>query len=202
MGNITSGFAGMGFGLSLIIAIGPQNIFILKQGLARKHVGAVVLICIVSDAILIAVGAGGMGTALRTYPDLIDIIRYAGAIFIVSYGTMALLRAIKPPKKSIIEASTDQPLIKAMVTCLAFTWLNPHVYLDTAILLGSVANAPGRNTLTFAIGAIVASSIWFSSLGYGARFLTPLFLKPIASRVLDVLVAFLMFAVGFALILG
>lgn len=202
MENITSVLSGMAFGLSLIIAIGPQNIFVLKQGLSRKHVGVVVLICVISDSVLIALGAGGMGAALRAHPGLIEIVRYSGAIFLIVYGAVALIRAIKPHDKNIIRTAKPHSLSKVIMTCLAFTWLNPHVYIDTALLLGTAANTPGQNTLVFAIGAISGSIIWFTGLGYGARFLTPLFTKPKAGRVLDFLVSGLMFSVAVVLLVG
>lgn len=199
--NLSSAISGLAFGLSLIIAIGPQNVFILRQGLNRKHVGIVVSICIISDALLIAVGAGGMGAALNAKPELVEVIRYIGAAFLIIYGSAAFIRGLKPKNEKFIEVTKSQSKSKAIITCLAFTWLNPHVYLDTAILLGSVANSAGRNASAFALGAIIGSTLWFTCLGYGAKYLNPLFKKPITTRVLDFAVAILMFFVAITLLI-
>ena len=194
--------SGLGFGLSLIIAIGAQNAFVLRQGLRREHVLPVVLICAVSDALLIALGVGGLGTLLQYVPWLLVVVRIGGAVFLITYGILAARRALRPAALIAEDDGKTTPLWTAVATVLALTWLNPHVYLDTVVLLGSVAGTHGDERWLFGAGAIVASILWFTALGYGARFLRPLFARPIAWRVLDGIIAIVMIAIAVSLLLG
>jgi len=194
--------SGLGFGLSLIIAIGAQNAFVLRQGLRREHVFAVVLICALSDAVLIALGVGGLGTLLQFVPWLLVVVRIGGAVFLIVYGILAARRAFRPAALIAEDAGTSTPLWTAIVTCLALTWLNPHVYLDTVVLLGSVAGTHGDDRWWFGLGAAAGSILWFTALGFGARYLRPLFAKPLAWRVLDGIIAVVMIAIAVSLLLG
>ena len=194
--------AGLGFGLSLIIAIGAQNAFVLRQGLRREHVLAVVLVCALSDALLIGLGVGGLGTLLQFVPWLIVVVRIGGAAFLIVYGILAVRRALRPKALVAEGGNGAMPLRTALGTVLALTWLNPHVYLDTVVLLGSVAGTHGGDRWWFGLGAALASIVWFTALGYGARLLRPLFAKPIAWRILDGSIAVVMFAIAVSLLLG
>jgi L-lysine exporter family protein LysE/ArgO len=194
--------AGFGFGLSLIVAIGAQNAFVLRQGLLRRHVFAVVAVCAVSDAALIAAGISGVGLAVDRVPVLMTVVRIGGAVFLVVYGIVAARRALRPGALKTDEARSSAGLTATVVTCLALTWLNPHVYLDTVVLLGSVANSHGDSRWMFGLGAAVSSLVWFTALGYGARLLRPVFARPIAWRILDAIIALVMFAIAASLLLG
>ncbi|MBO9193658.1 LysE/ArgO family amino acid transporter [Rhizobium sp. NPDC090275] len=192
MFSISAALSGLFLGASLIIAIGAQNAFILRQGLLRSHVFILCLICALSDALLIAAGVAGLGTLVSQSPTLITVVSLGGMLFLGTYSFMAFRRALHP---GAIEAGTPEPLgLKAAVaTCLAFTFLNPHVYLDTVVLLGSLSAAyHGADRLAYGLGAAAASFIWFFGLGYGARLLQPVFAKPAAWRVLDVLIGIVM----------
>ena len=194
--------SGLGFGLSLIIAIGAQNAFVLRQGLRREHVLPIVAICAVSDALLIGLGVGGLGTLLQYVPWLLVVVRIGGAAFLIVYGILAARRAFRPASLIAEDDGTATPLWTAVLTALALTWLNPHVYLDTIVLLGSVAGTHGEERWWFGIGAVVASILWFTALGFGARYLRPLFAKPIAWRILDGVIAVVMIAIAVSLLLG
>jgi L-lysine exporter family protein LysE/ArgO len=195
----TSGFV---LGLSLIVAIGAQNAFILRQGLLRRHVFVLCLICAVSDAALIAAGVAGLGTLVASSPGLTRAVAIGGAAFLFAYAAQALRRAWYP-KAMQADVNAPQRLGPAIVACLAFTFLNPHVYLDTVVLLGSLsARYDGSARLAYGAGAMIASFVWFFSLGYGARLLQPLFARPSAWRVLDVLIAVVMAAIGLSLLSG
>ncbi len=194
--------SGLGFGLSLIIAIGAQNAFVLRQGLRREHVLPVVAICALSDALLIALGVGGLGSLLQLVPWLLVVVRVGGAGFLIVYGVLAARRAFRPSALIAADDGTATPRWTAIVTVLALTWLNPHVYLDTVVLLGSVAGTHGDQRWWFGLGAIVASILWFTALGFGARYLRPLFAKPIAWRILDGVIAIVMIAIAVSLLLG
>jgi len=192
--------SGLLLGGSLIIAIGAQNAFILRQGLLRQHVFILCLICAFSDAVLIGLGVAGLGAIISGSKILIAVVTLGGAAFLAVYAFMALKRAISP---SGLEAAKSGPgsLKAAVLTCLAFTFLNPHVYLDTVLLVGGLSGRyEGSARLAFAIGAMSASFIWFFGLGYGARVLEPLFLKPSAWRVLDGLIAAVMAALSVSLL--
>lgn len=235
-------FAGLGLGLSLIIAIGAQNVFVLRQGIRREHVLAVVILCAASDAVLIAVGISGIGAVLEQLPWLLPVARWAGAAFLVGYGLLAARRALRPGATGLLAetaggrdeseleavavststasaggaestgaaASAQRPgrsglragtLGAALATAFALTWLNPHVYLDTVFLLGSVANGYGNDARwLFGAGAIIASVLWFASLGFGARYLGRWLATPRAWRILDGAIAVVMVVLGVLLV--
>jgi L-lysine exporter family protein LysE/ArgO len=187
-------------GASLIIAIGAQNAFILRQGLLRRHVFVLCLICALSDALLIGLGVAGLGTLISSSPRLISAVTLGGALFLFSYAVIALRRALHP---SALRASGagGGSLRAAIAACLAFTFLNPHVYLDTVVLVGSLsAKYAGSARFAFAEGAMAASFVWFFTLGYGARLFEPVFAKPAAWRILDSLIAIVMAAIGVSLL--
>ncbi|MGH1549143.1 LysE/ArgO family amino acid transporter [Leifsonia poae] len=193
-------FTGLGSAASLIIAIGAQNAFVLRQGLRRQHVLPIVIICVVSDAILIAAGVAGIGVIVKNAPVALDIVRLAGFVFLVGYAIFAARRALKPESLSTSGAVAGS-LAAAIGTCLAITWLNPHVYLDTVLLLGSLSAShgdPGR--WVFGAGAATASLLWFGMLGFGARFAAPVFAKPVAWRILDGAIAVLMLVLAVLLV--
>ncbi|QGX97884.1 amino acid transporter [Roseovarius faecimaris] len=190
--------AGFALGFSLILAIGAQNAFVLRQGLRRAHVFAVCLTCALSDAVLIAAGVAGFGALSEAVPGLESVMRYGGAAFLLAYGARSFHAAWKGGAQ-MGEGQRAGSLRAALLTCLALTWLNPHVYLDTVVLLGSVS-AQYDDRLSFALGGITASFVFFFSLGYGARILDPLFRRPEAWRVLDVLVGGVMWAIAVKLI--
>ena len=198
------GPAGEGFllGLSLILAIGAQNAFVLRQGLLRQHVLVVCLVCALSDAILIAAGVAGFGALVTRHPALPQWMTWFGAAFLAWYG-LGRLRAAAKPQALHPAAQPAGSLRTAVLACLAFTWLNPHVYLDTVVLLGGIAAryAPFDRTL-FALGAMTASFAFFFSLGYGARLLAPLFERPAAWRWLDLGVGLTMWLLALWLLLG
>ncbi|WP_264794913.1 LysE/ArgO family amino acid transporter [Arthrobacter mangrovi] len=200
---IQAALLGLGTGLALIVAIGAQNAFVLRQGIRGEHVAATVLICALSDAVLIAAGIVGIGTLIGAAPAVVVIIRFAGAAFLLAYGILAAKRAIRP---GALTASAQQgPLSRkaAVATVLALTWLNPHVYLDTVLLLGSVANSQaGGARWWFGGGAMLGSVLWFSALGFGARLLRPFFARPMSWRILDGLIALVMFGLGLRMALG
>jgi L-lysine exporter family protein LysE/ArgO len=178
---LLTALAGLGFGLSLIVAIGAQNAFVLRQGLRREHVLAVVLVCALSDAVLILLGIAGAGADWMTAPVVLTVVT-------------AALTADGPAVRA--------GLVATVGTVLALTWLNPHVYLDTVVLLGSIANTHGDGRWWFGLGAVLGSVIWFTALGYGARLLQPVFAKPVAWRVLDAIIAVVMIALAASLVIG
>lgn len=192
--------SGLLAGASLIIAIGAQNAFVLRQGIRREHVLAIVLVCAVSDIVLILLGVAGIGVLIEAAPVVLDIVRWAGAAFLVGYAIFAARRALRP-KALTLAATASTPPLASVLTALALTWLNPHVYLDTVLLLGSLASAQGDDARWyFAAGACVASILWFSALGFGARLLAPVFAKPAAWRVLDGAIAVVMLVLAIALL--
>lgn len=194
--------SGFLLGLSLIVAIGAQNAFILRQGLLRQHVFVLCLICALSDALLIAAGVAGLGTLIAQSPRLIIVVTVGGALFLFAYAAIAFRRALNP--QALKAAKSGEGSLKAAIAaCLAFTFLNPHVYLDTVVLLGSLsARFEGNSRIAYALGAAVGSFVWFFSLGYGARLLQPVFARPAAWRVLDVLIGLVMAAIGVGLLRG
>jgi L-lysine exporter family protein LysE/ArgO len=192
--------AGLGTGLSLIVAIGAQNAFVLRQGIRREHVPAIVAICATSDAVLIACGVAGIGAALQAWPAGLTAVAWIGGMFLLCYGALAARRALRPSSLTLDRsAPADRPRTTAL-TCLALTWLNPHVYLDTVLLLGSVANGYGERRWLFGVGAAAGSALWFSGLGFGARLLRGVFARPVAWRVLDALIAATMVTLGVIMI--
>jgi L-lysine exporter family protein LysE/ArgO len=195
--------AGVAFGLSLIVAIGPQNAYVLVQGVHRRHVGLVVGTCALSDVLMIGVGVTGAGAALAGRPEVARIATAGGVAFLLGYGAFALRRALRPaPREPDGGTAVARGRRAALLSCLAFTWLNPGVYVDTVFLVGPVAVAHGGQRWTFAAGAMVASVGWFVLLGYGARFLRPALRRPGAWRVLDLAVATVMAATATRLVLA
>lgn len=210
--------SGIGLGLSLIIAIGAQNVFVLRQGIRREHVLPVVIICAVSDALLIAAGVAGLGFVISAAPWLVVVARWAGALFLLAYGILAARRAWRGGEQlrvdpadaetSIARSSgggtstaTRTALAPVIATALALTWLNPHVYLDTVLMLGSIAATHGEDRWLFAAGAITASILWFTALGFGARYLGRWLRTERSWRILDALIAVVMITLAVSLVL-
>ena len=192
--------AGFLLGASLIIAIGAQNAFILRQGLLRSHVFVLCLICALSDALLIAAGVAGLGAVIARSPVLIAAVTLCGAIFLAVYAALALRRVFDPHGLSAANKGETR-LGAAILTCLAFTFLNPHVYLDTVLLVGGLsAQYEGAARAAFAAGAMLAAFTWFYVLGYGARLLRPFFERPAAWRVLDSIIALVMSGLSLSLL--
>jgi L-lysine exporter family protein LysE/ArgO len=188
--------------ISLIMAIGAQNAFVLRQGLRREHVGAVVLACAVSDALLIAAGVTGFGIVSARVPWLGDAMRWGGVAFLLVYGGLRFKAALAGGEALRPTGGEATPLGKVLMTCLVLTWANPHVYLDTVVLLGSIsAQYPGQQ-LTFGIAAACGSFSFFAALGYGARLLAPVFANPRAWVVLEVVVGVTMWAIAAGLAFG
>jgi L-lysine exporter family protein LysE/ArgO len=186
---------------SLIVAIGAQNAYVLRTGLARRHVGLVVAVCALSDAILVVAGVLGVGGLVTAHPGLLTVVRWVGAAYLVGYGLLCLRNARHPQGLEADGAQRSRSGVLA--TVVALTWLNPHVYLDTVLLVGSLANQHGaEGRWWFAAGAAAASLAWFTALGYGARLLAPLFARPSTWRVLDVAIALVMFTIAATLVLG
>ncbi|TDT38787.1 L-lysine exporter family protein LysE/ArgO [Streptomyces sp. BK208] len=199
---LTAAAAGFGTGLSLIVAIGAQNAFVLRQGIRRDAVLAVVGICALSDAVLIALGVGGVGAVVVAWPGALTAVGWIGGAFLLCYGALAARRVVRPSGVLRAEGDAAGSRRRAVLTCLALTWLNPHVYLDTVFLLGSVAADRGPLRWTFGLGAAVASLVWFAALGFGGRHLGRFLARPGAWRVVDGLVAATMIALGVSLIAG
>lgn len=192
---------GFGTAFALILAIGAQNAFVLRQGLKREHVFVICLICALSDALLITAGVLGFGAIVELFPLFPTIMRYAGALFLIVYGVMRFVAAWKGDGHIEIEGKT-KPLMAAALTCLALTWLNPHVYLDTLGLIGAVSTQFdwGPEKAAFGVGAVVSSFVFFFSLGYGARLLAPLMRSARAWQILDGLIGLLMWWLAYLLI--
>lgn len=196
----TNFLAGLAMSLSLIVAIGAQNAFVLRQGIRKEHVFAVVAVCAFSDLALITAGTFGLGRLVHGNDRLLTATRYGGAAFLLAYGLLAGRRALSDARL-VIGDRRPATLSATLSTCLGLTFLNPHVYLDTVVLLGTIANQrPEDGRWLFAAGASLASVLWFTGLGYGARALKPLFERPAAWRVLDAGIALTMFALGFGLL--
>ncbi|KOV64228.1 LysE/ArgO family amino acid transporter [Streptomyces sp. MMG1121] len=199
---LTAAAAGFGSGLSLIVAIGAQNAFVLRQGVRRDAVLAVVGICALSDALLIALGVGGVGAVVVAWPGAVRAVGIVGGAFLLCYGVLAGRRVLRPGTGLRTDGEAAGSRRRAVLTCLAMTWLNPHVYLDTVFLLGSLAADRGPLRWTFGLGAALASLCWFTALGFGARLLGRVLARPRAWRVLDGLVAVTMLALGATLMAG
>lgn len=193
-------FAGFALGFSLILAIGAQNAFVLRQGLRGEHVLPVVLACAVSDAVLIAAGVAGFGVLVDRFPMAVEIARWGGVAFLLAYGAMSFRAALRGGEALEAKGREAVPLGAALLTCLTLTWANPHVYLDTVVLLGGIS-AQYDVTWAFGLGAMLASFVFFFSLGFGARLLRPLFTNPRAWQGLDVLVGLTMWAIALKLAL-
>ena len=193
---------GLVTGLTLIVAIGAQNAYVLRQGLAREHIGLVVLICALSDVALILAGVAGVGTVVTKAPWALDVVRWLGVAFLCWYGVSSLLRARHPEALRAAGAAVASRRSVA-IRALALTWLNPHVYLDTVLLLGTIANSQGPSERWwFALGACVASIAWFVGLGHGAKRAHRVLSKPSAWRVLDVVIGLVMLLIALRLALG
>ncbi len=195
----TALFAGFTISLSLIVAIGAQNAFVLRQGLRREHVLPVVLTCALSDAVLISAGVAGMGAAIADRPALLTAVRWTGAAFLLGYAALAARRALRPGTLSAASRPAA-PLRATLLTCLALTWLNPHVYLDT-VLLGGIATQYGHRW-HFAAGAALASLTWFTALGAGSHRLAGVLDRPAAWRILDATIAVVMTVIATGLLLA
>jgi L-lysine exporter family protein LysE/ArgO len=192
---LAAGFAGFMTGAGLIIAIGAQNAFVLRQGLQRSHVGLVVAVCIFGDVALIFCGVAGIGALVHQWPALLQGLRFGGAAFLAWYGAMAARRAWRGHHALAPTQGNTGDWRRALLACLAFTFLNPHVYLDTMVLLGGLSTRyPGMVRWVFGLGACIASVTWFTTLGYGARLLLPVFRDPRAWRTLDAAIAVFMLA--------
>ena len=197
---LNASVTGLLTGLSLIVAIGAQNAFVLRQGLRRAHVGAIVTVCILSDITLTIAGVSGIGAVVHHADWALQAVRWFGVAFLAWYGLSSAWRARRP---SALAASPDAAggarlsLASTLRRILALTWLNPHVYLDTVVLLGSIANSRGPvDRWWFAVGALVASTLWFIGLGFGARFAAPLLTTARAWQVLDLLIAAIMLTIA------
>jgi L-lysine exporter family protein LysE/ArgO len=198
LADFVNGFA---TGLALIVAIGSQNAYVLRQGILRQHVLALVLFCALSDALLILAGIGGAGVLIRGNQVLMQVTRYGGALFLATYGLLAARRSWQG-KHMLTQNGHAVTLTTALAACFGFTFLNPHVYLDTVVLVGSLANQrPDPQRWLFGAGAVCASFLWFGALGFGARLLAPMFAKALAWRVLDGLIALTMLALAGLLLL-
>lgn len=203
MTNLLTPFlSGFALSAALIMAIGAQNLFVLRQGLRGEHVGPIVLFFGMSDALLIAAGVGGVGALLSAAPQLTMVLALGGAAFFACYG-IAALRRMASPGAMAVAATGGLSLGRAMATGSALTFLNPHVYLDTVLLMGTAGSAqPEALRSVFVLGAAMASFTWFAALGYGARLLQPVFTRPVAWRILDAVVGIVMLALAASLVLG
>ena len=208
--DVTTVISGLAMGLTLIVAIGAQNVFVLRQGARREHVTAVVAVCACSDVVLISLGVAGLGRIVDAAPWLVDVARFGGAAFLTGYALLAARRAMTsspevhapnpvPGSQAVLVRTRAAPVVS---TALALTWLNPHVYLDTLFLLGSVAATHGDDRWWFALGAAVASLTWFAALGYGARWLGRRLESPTAWRRLDAAIAVVMLILAVKLATG
>lgn len=196
-------FTGMMMSLSLIVAIGAQNAFVLQQGLRGEHVLAVCLACAISDAILITVGVTSFQTVSEWLPWLEPVMRYGGAAFLTWYGVKSLMSALRSNEALAADSSLPKTdLFRTLVACLALTWLNPHVYLDTVVLLGTISTQFTGSQGSFAVGAVLGSFVFFFALGYGAIKLRPVFERPTAWRILETLIAIVMWIIAFKLLAG
>ncbi|WP_409202305.1 LysE/ArgO family amino acid transporter [Suttonella sp. R2A3] len=198
MSAASSGFF---LGLSLIFAIGAQNVMVLRQGLLHQHVFLVCLICAISDALLIHVGVFGMSAIAEFAPSLATLMRYFGAIFLLLYALLRFRAAWLGGEALLVSGKTSSKK-RIILIALALTWLNPHVYLDTVLLLGSVANQFSDQRMAFALGATLASFVFFFSLGYGARLLRPLLAQPRTWRIIEVIIGLFMLYIAFSLLVN
>jgi L-lysine exporter family protein LysE/ArgO len=184
--------------LSLIIAIGAQNAFVIKQGLLRSHVTLVVIFCSVADAFFIVLGIGGLGTLVQSQPRILEYIRWFGVAYLMWFGIKSV-RAALSTQTMTVEKTDEKSAVKVLLSLFTFTFLNPHVYLDTVILLGSIANQFSSHRWYFALGASMASVLWFTTIGYGARAASKYMTRPIFWKVLDSIIAFIMFSIAISL---
>ena len=205
MVRVSTGFlvalSGFATTMALIAAIGAQNAFVLRQGIRGEHVLPVVALCTVSDLVLIFAGIAGFGALVAAHPDVVTVAKFGGAAFLIGYGLLAARRAVTPGTLTPSEANPAR-LAGVLITCLALTFLNPHVYLDTVILLGALANEHRDERWLFGVGAVAASAVWFTSLGFGARRLGRLFASARTWRILDAAIALTMFALVISLVVS
>ena len=194
--------AGLMAGLSLIVAIGAQNAFVLRQGLMGAHVFAVSLACGLSDAALIALGVTSFRQMAVAAPWFVPAMRYGGAAFLIWYGARNLYSALRSSEALAAGDASSASLVQTLAMCLALTWLNPHVYLDTVMLLGAISTRFPDQEASFALGAMTGSFFFFFALGYGAMWLRPIFASPVSWRALEALVALTMWTIAFKLIMG
>lgn len=195
MGALLAGFL---TGLSLIVAIGAQNAYVLRMGLSRHHVSLIVTICAVSDIVLITLGIAGIGTIIRSEPSALQVLRWVGVAYLSLFALRSFWRALRP--EVLLPSEAKEPTRRAVISAtLAFTFLNPHVYLDTVLLLGSIGNQYGHDRWLFAIGASIGSVAWFTVLGYGAGFASHLMSRPITWRVLDAAIGVVMILIALKL---
>ena len=197
---MTAYISGFALGLSLILAIGAQNAFVLKQGLKKQHVFLVCSLCAVSDAILITFGVMGFGALMAQYPWVEQIARYGGAAFLIIYAAMSFYSAYSQKHNLVPSDNAPESAWKITLMCLGFTWLNPHVYLDTVVFLGSISTQFSADIEAFTLGAVTASFVFFYSLGFGSRILIPVFEKPRAWQILEVFIGLLMLTLGASLV--
>jgi len=186
-------------GLALIVAIGAQNAFVLRQGIRREHVGVVVLLCMVCDAVLILAGTAGIGTLVTRAPVVLDVLRWGGAAYLLWWAVRSFASALRP---AALTAEEPRSRGSVVATTLALTLLNPHVYLDTVVLLGTLANEQGDARWVFAAGAVTGSVVWFGALGYGARALSGVLASPRTWRVVDAVVGVVMLTLAISLVTG
>jgi L-lysine exporter family protein LysE/ArgO len=200
-GSVTAFAAGLMFGLSLIVVIGAQNTYVLRLGLQRQRVLTVVVLCALSDVVLIAAGVAGAGAVLNGRPGLLQFVRIAGAAFLFCYGALAARRVLRGGAVASSSDTVTTSFAAVVGTALALTWLNPGVYLDTVVLLGSVSHTRAGNQWWFGGGAALGSVLWFTALGYGARLLAPVFRRPRAWQGLDAFVALVMVMTGLRILM-
>lgn len=200
--DVDAALAGYAVSLSLILAIGAQNAFVLRQGLRREHVGAVVATCAGSDAVLILAGVGGFGAVSGAVPWLAEAMRWAGVAFLTVYGALRFRAALRGGEALMPAAGEKATLRSVLGTCFVLTWANPHVYLDTMVLVGSISSHYAPAHWSFGAGAAAASLSFFAALGYGARLLAPLFARPAAWVVLEVVVGITMWAIALGLVIA
>ena len=187
-------------GLALIVAVGAQNAFVLRQGIRGEHVLPVIAVCMLSDIVAITVGVAGLGVVLERWPAVLPVAQVGGGLYLLAFGVQSALRAWRPVPLDAAGGST-MSVRRAVLLTLALTWLNPHFYLDAILMLGTVANSFGEQRWWFCAGAVVSSLIWFPTLGFGARALRGVFARPSSWRVLDSGIAVLMGALGVGLLL-
>ncbi|OMH36723.1 LysE/ArgO family amino acid transporter [Tersicoccus sp. Bi-70] len=200
---LATALAGLGTGLGLIIAIGAQNTFVLRQGIRHEHVAVLVGLCLVSDVVLIAAGVAGLGALVTAVPAVLTVVRIVGAAFLLAYAVLAARRALHPGRLTAEAGGGSLSRRRVLLTGAALTWLNPHVYLDTVLLVGSLAAVHGdTGRWWFGAGAMVASALWFVALGWGAGLLAGWFRRPATWRILDGAIAVVMAALGLRLLLG
>ncbi|MCF8604248.1 LysE family transporter [Gordonia sp. HY442] len=198
---LLTAIAGLLTGTGLIIAIGPQNVFMLRQGISGSHVIPVVAVCVVSDIVLISAGTIGLGAAVSAHPTIITAAKIVGGAYLVVLGLIAARRAWKPRATSTTDDSgRNRGMWAALGTALALTWLNPHTYIDTVLTLGSIASSHADAKWAFTVGACVGSLVWFLALGLGARKVAPVFSSVRAWRILDAVIAVVMAALGISLV--